>query len=61
MRDRIDPRRYNGAMFLGLTGIAVKSHGGTTHSVCERHRRRRRYGFNGFNEKITEGLRGLVE
>ncbi len=28
-RDRIDPRRYNGAMFLGLNGICVKSHGGT--------------------------------
>lgn len=28
MRARIDPRRYNGAMFLGLNGIAVKSHGG---------------------------------
>ena len=28
-RDRIDPRRYNGAMFLGLDGICVKSHGGT--------------------------------
>ncbi len=26
---RIDPRRYNGAMFLGLNGICVKSHGGT--------------------------------
>jgi len=26
---RIDPRRYNGAMFLGLRGIAVKSHGST--------------------------------
>ncbi len=26
---RIDPRRYNGAMFLGLAGIAVKSHGST--------------------------------
>lgn len=26
---RLDPRRYNGAMFLGLTGIAVKSHGST--------------------------------
>ncbi len=26
---RTDPRRYNGAMFLGLNGIAVKSHGGT--------------------------------
>jgi glycerol-3-phosphate acyltransferase PlsX len=27
-RDRIDPRRYNGASFLGLRGIVVKSHGG---------------------------------
>ncbi len=57
MRDRIDPRRYNGAVFLGLAGIAVKSHGGTDP-----------FGFanaigvavdmaaNGFNEKITEGL-----
>jgi len=29
MQVRTDPRRYNGAMFLGLNGIAVKSHGGT--------------------------------
>lgn len=28
-RYRVDPRRYNGAIFLGLNGIAVKSHGGT--------------------------------
>ena len=28
-RQRLDPRRYNGAMFLGLNGICVKSHGGT--------------------------------
>ncbi len=26
---RTDPRRYNGAMLLGLNGITVKSHGGT--------------------------------
>jgi glycerol-3-phosphate acyltransferase PlsX len=26
---RTDPRRYNGAMFLGLQGVCVKSHGGT--------------------------------
>lgn len=57
MRDRIDPRRYNGAVFVGLTGIAVKSHGGADA-----------FGFanaigvavdmaaNGFNEKITEEL-----
>jgi glycerol-3-phosphate acyltransferase PlsX len=25
----MDPRRYNGAMLLGLNGIVVKSHGGT--------------------------------
>ncbi len=29
VRERTDPRRYNGAVFLGLNGIAVKSHGGT--------------------------------
>jgi glycerol-3-phosphate acyltransferase PlsX len=29
VRERTDPRRYNGAMFLGLNGIVVKSHGGT--------------------------------
>jgi glycerol-3-phosphate acyltransferase PlsX len=29
LRMRSDPRRYNGAMFLGLDGIAVKSHGST--------------------------------
>lgn len=29
LRGRTDPRRYNGAMFLGLNGVCVKSHGGT--------------------------------
>jgi len=27
-KKRVDPRRYNGASFLGLRGIVVKSHGG---------------------------------
>jgi len=26
-RDRLDPRRYNGASLLGLRGIVIKSHG----------------------------------
>ena len=26
---QMDPRKYNGAVFLGLNGVAVKSHGGT--------------------------------
>jgi glycerol-3-phosphate acyltransferase PlsX len=28
LRDRMDPRRFNGAPFLGLNGIVIKSHGG---------------------------------
>jgi glycerol-3-phosphate acyltransferase PlsX len=28
LKKRLDPRRYNGAMFLGLNGVVVKSHGG---------------------------------
>ncbi len=28
-KDKLDPRKYNGAIFLGLTGPVVKSHGGT--------------------------------
>lgn len=60
LRDRLDPRKYNGAMFLGLAGICVKSHGGTDAQ-----------GFasaidvgidlvrNGFNEKVKEGLQNF--
>ena len=28
-KTRIDPRKYNGAVLLGLNGIVVKSHGST--------------------------------
>ncbi len=29
LRERLDPRRLNGGVFLGLNGIVIKSHGGT--------------------------------
>lgn len=29
LRDKMDPRKANGGIFLGLTGIVIKSHGGT--------------------------------
>lgn len=29
LRDKMDPRKYNGGVFLGLNGIVIKSHGGT--------------------------------
>ena len=28
-KNKLDPRKYNGAIFLGLNGPVVKSHGGT--------------------------------
>jgi glycerol-3-phosphate acyltransferase PlsX len=42
LRERLDPRRYNGAVFLGLNGVAVKSHGGSDafafgNAVCVAH------------------------
>ena len=42
-KKRLDPRLYNGAIFIGLDSPVVKSHGGTDYigfsnslSVCER-------------------------
>ncbi len=29
LKERMDPRKHNGGVFLGLNGIVVKSHGGT--------------------------------
>ena len=28
LRERLDPRTYNGALFVGLNGVVIKSHGG---------------------------------
>jgi len=61
LRKRLDPRRHNGAVFLGLDGIAVKSHGSTDA-----------IGFanavgvavdmkvNGFLDKIRDGIAALA-
>ena len=46
VRERIDPRRYNGAILLGLNGIVVKSHGGTD-ALRLRQCHRRRHGHGG--------------
>ena len=56
-KKRLDPRRYNGASFLGLRGIVVKSHGGADdfafyhaiHVAIEEAR-------NGVLDRITEQL-----
>jgi glycerol-3-phosphate acyltransferase PlsX len=62
LREVIDPRRYNGAMMLGLNGVVVKSHGGTDAQ-----------GFayaldlavdmvmHSFNDRIRDGLGRIIE
>jgi phosphate acyltransferase len=62
LKHRTDPRRYNGAMFLGLRGICVKSHGGTDA-----------FGFanaigvainlaaQGFNDRIKEEVQRQID
>jgi len=60
-RKRVDPRRYNGALLVGLNRVVVKSHGGTDA-----------YGFakavlvaadlvrDDFNQRIKEDLEHLI-
>ena len=57
LKGRLDPQRYNGAMFLGLQGVCVKSHGsadaeGFANAIavaCDLVTR-------GFNERIAEEM-----
>ncbi len=61
LREWLDPRRYNGAVMLGLNGVVVKSHGGAdaeafAHAVdvavdMVTHR---------FNDQIRDGLARIV-
>lgn len=61
LKARVDPRFYNGGMFLGLNGICVKSHGGMDD-----------YGFsraiivaanlieNGYNDKVAHEIEQVM-
>lgn len=57
LRRRTDPRQYNGAMFLGLNGICVKSHGGTdAHGFANAIDVAIDLVRHGFNEKVKDEL-----
>ena len=61
MKDRIDPRKYNGGMFLGLDGICVKSHGGsdvagTENAIIVASNLVR----NGFNKRVAVEIEQLM-
>lgn len=61
MKDKVDPRKYNGGMFLGVNGICVKSHGGSDILGTENailvasdliH--------NGFNDRVAAEIESLM-
>ena len=59
---RLDPRRYNGAVMVGLNSVVVKSHGGTdalgfAHAVDVAMN----MVTHGFTAGIAEGLAKLAE
>lgn len=57
LKERTDPRRYNGAMFLGLRGICVKSHGGTdAFGFANAISTAVNLASQGFNDQIKEEL-----
>lgn len=60
LRERLDARRYNGAILVGLNGIVVKSHGGTdafgfSHAISVGVD----MAANGFIEKIRDDFARL--
>ncbi len=58
VKDRLDERKRNGAMFLGLNGIAVKSHGSAdAFSFCNAISVAVELGEHRINEKIMSELR----
>ena len=60
LRMRMDPRRYNGAMLVGLNGICVKSHGSTDEIGFATAIRVAADLINGkFNERIKEDMDGI--
>ncbi len=61
LKKRVDPRTYNGGMFLGLGGVCVKSHGGsdevaTMHAILTAAN----LVENGFNQRVCVEIEQLM-
>ena len=62
LREWMDPRRYNGAILLGLNGVVVKSHGGTDGlGLAIAVDVAMDMVTQGFNDRIRDGLARLAE
>ena len=57
LRDKMDPRKANGGVFLGLNGIVIKSHGGTdAEGIAAAIDLAHAMARNGLREKIEADL-----
>jgi phosphate acyltransferase len=57
LRHHLDPDNHNGAVFLGLNGVVVKSHGGASaNGVANAIRVARKLVTNNITQRITEEL-----
>ena len=60
MKNKVDPRKYNGGMFLGLSGICVKSHGSSDKLATENALHvAADLVKNGFNDRVAEEIESL--
>jgi phosphate acyltransferase len=58
---RLDPRKVNGAVFLGLNGVVVKSHGGTDAVGFEQAIKvAAGMGASNFRDEVAENLKRLA-
>jgi len=60
-RSKLDPRKVNGAVLLGLNGVVVKSHGGTDRvGFCQAISVAADMGESHFRSEIEESLKRLL-
>jgi len=60
LRESLDPRRYNGAVLLGLNGVVVKSHGGAdAEGFAHAVEVAMDMITNDFNQRIRDGLAAM--
>ena len=61
VKKELDPRYYNGGMFLGLDGICVKSHGGSDHiGFANAIKVAAELAHHGFNDRVAYEIEQLM-
>jgi len=62
IKNRMDPREYNGGLFLGLKGICVKSHGGAdAYAFSRAILVAANMVEQGFNDTVVREIEGFAE